>query len=305
MKLCCLRASVVNRNADENVVWVGLGVFHEHVEISIGVKDSSVKQFVFELFAGAPFIGFHQVAIRELRLWILVEKLHVGVRRSAIEVEVIFLDVLAMIAFAVGETEQPFFQDWVTAVPQSECEAELLLVIGDPGQTIFTPAVSPRTRLIMTEVVPGIPVLAVVFANRAPLPLTQIRPPLLPRYTRFPRIIQAPLFFGFNVRDGRLRTRFHGGDFLHSHARRRSFLMTLAEIPVRWRADGIKCYKKSHWQDARGATQVPLKPESEIRQVPAGPESAEGGETERQRCRQRGRMVFLGVFAQNDERRGS
>jgi hypothetical protein len=37
--------------------------------------------------------------------------------RRAVEIEVIFFDVLAMIAFAVRQSEKTFLQDWVSAVP--------------------------------------------------------------------------------------------------------------------------------------------------------------------------------------------
>ena len=42
----------------------------------------------------------------------------------AVEVEVVLLDVLAVVALAVGEAEQPFLQDRILAVPQREREAE-------------------------------------------------------------------------------------------------------------------------------------------------------------------------------------
>jgi hypothetical protein len=36
----------------------------------------------------------------------------------AIEIKIIFLDILAMIGFAVGQAEQAFFEDGVLLVPQ-------------------------------------------------------------------------------------------------------------------------------------------------------------------------------------------
>jgi hypothetical protein len=55
------------------------------------------------------------------------------VGRRAVEVEVVLLDVLAVVAFTVREAEKPLLQDRVFAVPQDEGEAEPLLVIGDPS----------------------------------------------------------------------------------------------------------------------------------------------------------------------------
>ena len=55
---------------------------------------------------------------------ILVQILHVGVRRCAIEIEVVFLDVLAVIPLIAGQPEQPLLQDGITFVPERECKAD-------------------------------------------------------------------------------------------------------------------------------------------------------------------------------------
>jgi hypothetical protein len=46
------------------------------------------------------------------------------------------------------------------------------MVIGDAGKALFTPAISSRALLVVGEIVPGISVNAIVFANCAPLLLT-------------------------------------------------------------------------------------------------------------------------------------
>ena len=101
-------------------------------------------------------------------------------RRRAVEVEVVFLDVLAVIALAVGQAEQALLEDRVLAVPEGQREAEPLLVVGDAGQAVFAPAVGARAGLVVGEVVPGVAALAVVLADRAPLAFAQVRSPLLP-----------------------------------------------------------------------------------------------------------------------------
>jgi len=58
-----------------------------------------------------------------------------------VDVKVIFLDVFAMIALAVGQAEQAFLQNGVALVPQSEREAELLFVLGDTSESVFAPVV--------------------------------------------------------------------------------------------------------------------------------------------------------------------
>ena len=100
--------------------------------------------------------------------------------RRAVEVEVVFLDVLAVVAFAVGQAEQAFLEDRVLAVPQGQGEAEPLLVVGDAGQAVFAPAIGARAGLVVGEVIPGVAAFAVVLADRAPLALAEVRSPLLP-----------------------------------------------------------------------------------------------------------------------------
>ena len=114
------------------------------------------------------------------RLRVLVQVLHVRVRRRAVEVEVVLLDVLAVVALAVGQPEGTLLEDRVLAVPQRQREAQHLVVVADAGQAVLAPAVGARPRLVVGEVVPGVAVVAVVLAHRAPLPLAQVGSPLLP-----------------------------------------------------------------------------------------------------------------------------
>ena len=119
--------------------------------------------------------------------------------RSVVEVEVVFLHVLAVIALAVGQTKQALFQNRVPAVPQGDRETQLLFVIGDTRQTVLSPAVGTRMALVMAEVVPRISILAVVLANRAPLPLAEVGSPFLPRNSLLPGLIQSVLLVAFKV----------------------------------------------------------------------------------------------------------
>jgi hypothetical protein len=103
------------------------------------------------------------------------------VGRRGIQIIIELLDVLAVIALAVGQTEQPLLQDRVLAVPQGERQAQALATVADAGDTVLAPAVGARARLAVREILPGLAVSAVVLAHGAPLPLAQIRPPQLPR----------------------------------------------------------------------------------------------------------------------------
>ncbi len=156
--------------------------------------------------AGAFSVDQVRVGIRALR--ILVQILHVRVAGDVVEVEVVLLDVLAVIAFVAGQAEHPLLEDRVGAVPQREREAQLLLVVADAGDAVLAPAVGARARVIVRQVLPRGPVGAVVLAHRAPLPLGQIRAPQAPR-APCPRVLRQSLFFR-GQRIPRWRGRFAG-----------------------------------------------------------------------------------------------
>jgi hypothetical protein len=58
-----------------------------------------------------------------------------------IQIKVIFLNVLAVVAFMAGETEEPLFQDWVLPVPERKREAYVLVTVAKAGETVFVPPV--------------------------------------------------------------------------------------------------------------------------------------------------------------------
>ena len=111
--------------------------------------------------------------------------------RCAIKIEVVLLYVFAVIAFAVRQPEKAFFQDRIFAVPQAQSKAEILLVVGNSREAIFSPAVRPRPGLIVSEIVPSIAILAVIFSNRAPLSFTQVRSPFSPWHTLYACLLNA------------------------------------------------------------------------------------------------------------------
>src|SRR4051812_2877146 len=97
--------------------------------------------------AGEAFIN--QPFIRIRRLWVLVQELHVRMRRRGIQVVVILLAVLAVIALVPGYPKHPFFQDRIAAVPQRERKANLLMTVADTAQTVLIPAIGLGTSLIV------------------------------------------------------------------------------------------------------------------------------------------------------------
>ena len=173
-----------------------LGVLDEDVEVAVLVEHARVEQFVLEFVPAPAAAGFDKVGVREGGLRILVEVLHVRVRRRAVEVEVVLLDVLAVIALAVGQAEQALLEDRVLAVPQGEREAEPLLVVGDAGEAVLAPAVGARAGLVVGEVVPGVAAFAVVLADGPPLAFAEVGPPLLPGGLLLPGLFEPDVFRG-------------------------------------------------------------------------------------------------------------
>src|SRR5262249_46442130 len=157
---------------------------------------AGIDQLVFEVVATTRAIGVHDLAVRVRSLRILVQVLHVRVRGRAVEIEVVLLDVFAVIALAVGQAEQALLEDRIDAVPQRQGEAEELVVVGDAAEAVLAPAVRARAGLVVGEVGPGVAALAVVLPHRAPLALGEIRSPLAPRDALLARLLEAPRLFG-------------------------------------------------------------------------------------------------------------
>ena len=204
-------AAVVDGHADQDVVRSRLGVLQEDVEIPVVVEDPRVDELVFELLPRPPPVRVEEVTVGELALRVLVEVLHVRVGRRRVEVEVVLLHVLAVVPLAVGEAERALLEDGIPLVPEGEGEAETLLVVGDPAQPVLAPPVGPGAGLVVREVVPGVAVLAVVLADRPPLPLAQVGSPLLPGGPRLAGVVQPlPLGAIDDAGSRRLLAR-HGG----------------------------------------------------------------------------------------------
>ena len=188
------RPAVVDGDADEHVFRTLLGVLHEHVEVPVLIENAGVEEFVLEVFPRSSAVGLDQVPVGKLALRVLVQILHVRVRRRAVDVEVVLLHVLAVVALAVGESEEALLQDRVALVPQRQRKAQPLLVVADSAETVLAPLVGAGARLVVREVIPRVAVFAVILADRAPLPLAQVGSPFLPGDLRLARLVQALLF---------------------------------------------------------------------------------------------------------------
>src|SRR5271170_1637269 len=179
-----LRPTIGYAYLDEEVFRRLLRILHKDVEVAIFVEDSGIQQFILHVATITSLVRLDQFVIRKRSLGILVQILHVGVGGRAVEVKVVFFDVLAVVGLAVRKTERTFLKDWIFAIPQGHAKAQQLLVIADAGKTILAPVIRARSGLVMGEVVPGIAVLAVIFSNRTPLPFAEIGSPFSPRRLR-------------------------------------------------------------------------------------------------------------------------
>ena len=98
VQLGLFRPPVEGGDLHQEVFRAAFGVLDEDVEIAVAVEDAGVQELILKLFPIASPVRLHQVGVREGRLGILVEELHVGVGRRAVEVEIVFFDVLAVVA---------------------------------------------------------------------------------------------------------------------------------------------------------------------------------------------------------------
>src|SRR5262249_5402451 len=149
-------------------------------EVAITVEDPGVEQLVLGLVASPPGVLREKAVVRELVLRVLVEPLHVGVRRRRVEVEVTLLDVLAVVSLGPREAKEPLLQHAIAPIPEREREAESLVVVGDSEEAVLAPAIRAGPRVLVGEVVPRHAVGRVVLPHRAPLALGEIRAPAFP-----------------------------------------------------------------------------------------------------------------------------
>ena len=186
--------AVGDRDPAQDVLGGSLRVFDGHVEVAVALEDTGIEQLVFRVGSGAASVLGDEVGVRECALRILVQEFHVRVRGRAVEIEVVLLDVLAVVAFGSCESEETFFQNGIAAVPERDREADELMAIANARQAVLVPAVGVRTRVVVGKVGPGASVRAVVFTDRAPGALADVRPPPFPVGGALLGLLKALLF---------------------------------------------------------------------------------------------------------------
>jgi hypothetical protein len=129
--------------------------------------------------SAAP-IFLNEKGIGILRLGVFIEIAKVTMTGGGVQVEIGFLDIFSMIPLISCQAKGPFLEDRVATIPQGKGEAETLFLIADPSQTVFVPAISAGTGLVMVKVLPGGADGAVVFPHGSPGSLRQVRAPKPP-----------------------------------------------------------------------------------------------------------------------------
>ena len=101
----------------------------------------------------------------------------VRVRGGGVEVEVILLDVLAVVPLGAGQAEEALLEDRVAAVPEGRGEDDELVAVAPAGDPVLAPAIRLAPGEVVGQVVPGVAVVAVVLADRGPGAVADVRPP--------------------------------------------------------------------------------------------------------------------------------
>jgi hypothetical protein len=191
--------AILDGYAHHDVIGRVLRILDADIEVTIAIEHTGIEHFVFGKRRAAPPVLVDELLIRIGVVRILVQHLHVRMRRRAVEIKVQLLHILAMIALLVREAEEPFLDDRVTPVPQCERHTPVKRVVAESGDAVLAPAIHPAARMIVRKVIPGGSVFAVILANGAPLTLAQIRSPASP-LAEFDAM-QASAFFGLQKMD--------------------------------------------------------------------------------------------------------
>ena len=126
-----LRAAIVNGDPDDDVFCRCFGVFDEHIKVSIRIKNTGVCEIEFGIQEATAAILIHQLIVRERCLWVLVQRLHVGVRWGGVEIVIKLLHVFPVIALRATQSKQTLLQNRILMIPKRQCEAHSALPVCD------------------------------------------------------------------------------------------------------------------------------------------------------------------------------
>ena len=110
-------AAIVNRYLRQDIVRTSLEVLDENIPVAILIEHAGVDQFEFVIVQAAIAIFLYQPAVWVGSLRVLIKHLQVGMVGRSVKIIVVLLDILSVIALAVGQAEKPLLQDRVLSVP--------------------------------------------------------------------------------------------------------------------------------------------------------------------------------------------
>src|SRR5690606_16577970 len=96
---------------------------------------------------------------------------------SIIQIVIQFLDIFSMVPLRAGQSKQPFFQNWITTIPQGQGKTYPAFVVGNTRYAILAPAINPASGMVMRKIVPSTPVFTIILPHCAPLPFTEVGAP--------------------------------------------------------------------------------------------------------------------------------
>ncbi len=121
----------------QDVVRLILCVVDLHDPVAVVIEDTRVDQFVLGLGARAAGILRDQLLVREATLGVVVAPAQPGGAGQGVQVPPALLDILAVVALAVGQPEHPLLEDRVLAIPQGERQAHPGQHVGDAGHAVL------------------------------------------------------------------------------------------------------------------------------------------------------------------------
>jgi hypothetical protein len=191
---CRFGSAICHRDLDQDVLAIAFRIRHDDVEVAIAVEDAGVDELELWIATAPAAVLVDQLRVGERRVRVAVEIAHEGMRRRAVQMEVVLLDVFAVVAFVAVQAKEPLLQDRIPAVPERERKADPLMAVGNAGEAIFVPAVGARARVVVRERVPHRAAGAVVLADGAPGAFAQVGAPALPVLGARPGLFEPQLF---------------------------------------------------------------------------------------------------------------
>ena len=155
VKRGALRSAIGHRESNQNVVRRIFRVFGEHVKVTVVIENTALHQLELRFVLAAAAVLFDQPRIRKFGLGIFIKRLQIRMGRRGIEVKIAFFHVLAVIALAVGESEEPLLQNRILAVPQRQRETEPALAVGEAEQPVLAPTISAATGVVVWKILPA------------------------------------------------------------------------------------------------------------------------------------------------------